>query len=236
MEPGLVSLDDLLMQLARFLDQQPEQDGTLVTLLRDQAFSDHDKIHRLIEKLNRGDYYLFLDSIHVVEDKPEFDSVFRALQRSSIFRRSFCRGPLQTKVLYAGRCFKAKDQNASTREGLSEPETVEFFEKKGITASKETIEMVNATFGGFFALALELVAALLTGDVDENELSDLLSKAEAQTVEYLFQEVLFERLQQSERNLLTTAALFTFSFTQTDLLNVYKDLFKQAGTLIDLRS
>lgn len=228
MKPGLVSLDDLLMQLARFLDQQAEQDGTLVTLLRDPAFSDNDKIHLLIEQLNRGDYYLFLDSIHVVEDKPEFDSLFALFKDHLSGGAVFVAGRSKPKFYTPVDVSKQRIKIVEI-EGLSEPETVKFFKKKGITASKATIEMVNTTFGGL-PLALELVAALLTGDVNENELSDLLTRAEAQTVEYLFQEV-FERLQQSERDLLTTAALFTLPFTQTDLLNVYKALFKQADTL-----
>jgi hypothetical protein len=79
--PGLISLNDVLMRLARFLDSQPEREGSLVGALQAPVFSENDRIALVIEGLNTGCYYLFFDSVHHIEKDSPLDSFFLLLKQ-----------------------------------------------------------------------------------------------------------------------------------------------------------
>lgn len=224
--PGLISLDDVLVNLARFLDSQPDSEGNLSGAIRAPTFSERDRIERIVKELNASCYYLFFDSVHHIEGYSALASFFsllkEQLRQGAVFVASrsilaFCTSVDEAKQLV----------KSVSLEGLSVPEVREFFARNGITLTLETIKALDIRFGGL-PLALELVVALLTEELTEAELLALADEAEEQAVDYLFDEV-FERLDSAERTLLTTASLFNLPFSQSQLLGAYRAIFGQEG-------
>jgi len=224
-KPGLTSLDDLLIHLARFLDAETGK-TFVAAAIQQPSLTIPEKLQVVLQVLNGQPFYLVFDAIHVVDDSPEFISFF------SILKDQLNQG----SVLFASRSIpkfytpldvvKGRVKVVEL-EGLNAVESSEFFAAKGINPSAELIDSLSARFGGL-PLALELVAALLADEMSESEIRAKLNEAASLTVEYLFQEV-FERLEDKERDLLTLAALFVFSFSQEELLNVYRGLLHANG-------
>jgi tetratricopeptide (TPR) repeat protein len=226
MRAGLVSLDDVLMQLARFLDGNGQFSGGLVSAIRDSRLTESDKIDLIITALNKGDYYLFFDSLHLIQDNAALNSLFSLLKEhlvnGAVFIASRARPTFYTPVDEAKQKVRVVELG-----GLSESEAQEFLEQKGVTLPPEAMEALAANFGGL-PLALELIAALLVEGYEEARMSRLLNAAKEKTIDYLFDEV-YAGLGPDERNLLTTSSLFTFSFSQHELLNAHRALFDQGG-------
>jgi len=227
--PGLVSLDDVLVRLARFLDSRPGYGGNLVGAVRASTFSERDRIELLVKELNTGCYYLFFDSAHHIEGHSALESFFCALKeqlrQGAVFLAGRSRPAFCASVDAARQLIKSV-----LLEGLSVSETNELFAQNGITLSLETAEALANRFGGL-PLALELVVGLLGEDVAEEEMLALADEVEEQAIDYLFDEV-YKRLDPPERALLTTASLFNLPFRQTELLSAHRAIFgPEEGTV-----
>lgn len=223
--PGLVSLDDVLGGLARFLDSQPESEGNLVGALRAPIFSASDRIALVIEGLNIACYYLFFDSVHHIEKDSPLDSFFvllkQQLRRGTTFVAGRSKPCFYTPIDEARQVVKPVELD-----GLREfKEVQQFFAHEGISLTLEVAKAINKRFGGL-PLALKLIAVLLGEDFTETELLALAAKAEEKTINYLFEEV-YERLNRAERDLLTTASLYIFPFSPERLMSAYRAIFEQ---------
>lgn len=221
--PGLVSLEDVLMRLARFFDRRLGH-PYFSRAMSASDLSAQDKILLLVNELNRSGGYLFFDRVETVEGDAPLEGFFSIMKEQNekglIFlasrsRPSFVK-PLdeaKNKVLVAALA------------GLSDDETVEYLEGKGIRISEEGAKLLNRVFDGL-PLALELLAALAGAGDSESELLARADAVREQVIEQLFEE-LYARLSPPERELLTTAALFRLPFKKERLLGAHRVLFQR---------
>jgi tetratricopeptide (TPR) repeat protein len=223
---GLLSLDDVLMRLARFIASQRKGKINLVHTIQQPHLNDADKIDLIIDELNKDQYYLLFDSIHLIEEQPALNSFFSLLKDRLQKGTVFVAGQTKPKF-YTPIDVTRHTVSVVELEGLSIEETKEFFEKKGISLSAEQAESIDDAFKGL-PLALELLAALIAQGVDDVELAELINDVQGQAIEYLFQEV-YQRLEQAERDLLTVASLFVFPFSQRDLRDTHQALFSKGN-------
>lgn len=224
---GLISLGDVLIQLARFLDNQPQREDYLVSALQSPILSENEQVALIVEELNKGCYHLFFDSVHHIDKESALGSFFsvlkQQLQQGTIFIASrskpcFCK-PIDeaNKII---RIFEV--------DGLREFEELQdFFARRGISLSPKLAHVIDFRFGGL-PLALELIAALLSENFTEEELLWKIDQAEEQTIESLFEEV-YEQLDSVERELLITASLFSFSFPLEYLLGGFRAIFEHSN-------
>jgi hypothetical protein len=77
--PGLISLADLLIHLARFLDGQSGK-TFVAAAVQVPSLTIPEKIQVVMQALNRQPCYLCFDAIHIVDDSPEFVSLFSVLK------------------------------------------------------------------------------------------------------------------------------------------------------------
>jgi hypothetical protein len=156
--PGLISLSDVLMRLARFLDEQPEREGSLVGALQAPVFSENDWIALVIEGLNTGCYYLFFDSVHHIEKDSPLDSFFSLLKQQLQQTTTFVAGRYKPSF-YSPLDETRQIVKSVQLEGLDECEIQEFFAQQGIYLTPEDTKIFKKHFDGL-PLALELVATL----------------------------------------------------------------------------
>lgn len=229
--PDLLSLDDVLIKLARFLDSQPGREGHLAGALWAPSTTQLDRIQLIVNELNEGGYYLFFDSVHHIEGHSALDSFFsilkRELRKGTVFVAGRSRPVFCTSVDEAMHLAKCTEL-----QGLSISEVREFFAQYGITVRDQAAETLDEQFGGL-PLALRFLVALLGEDSTEAELLALADKAEWQATEYLFDEV-YDRLGEAERTLLTTASIFNLPFSQARLLGAHRAIFEKADGMTAL--
>ncbi len=222
---GLISVNDLLICLSKFIDSQAEREEYLVSTLQSPIFSQPERIELVIEELNKGCYYLFFDSVHYIEKDSQVDSFFsllkQQLRQGTTFIASRSKPCFYKPIDEARKIIQVFEVD-----GLRKFEEVqEFFANVGISLSPELADVIDIRLGGL-PLALELIAALLRDNLTEEELLELIDQAEEQTIESLFEEV-YEWLNLAERDLLTTASLFSFPFSLEYLLGAYRSIFNQ---------
>lgn len=218
--PGLISLGDILIRLARFLDDQPECKGILVNVTRASAFSEKAQIDLIIEALNKGPYYLFFDSIEHIVEHPELDSFFGLLKEHLQQGGVFVAG--RTKPSFYTPTDEDKELVKSVElEGLHELDITEFFDRKDITLPPDVA--LDSTFGAL-PLALELMVPLLADVSDETEMLAVADRAREQAIDQLF-ELVYEQLDPAVRDLLTTASLLVFPFSRDRLLDIHTHTF-----------
>jgi tetratricopeptide (TPR) repeat protein len=225
-EAGLISLSDILLRLARFVDALATGESHLLELIMGSGFPERVQIELIIERLNHQSHYLFFDSAHHIENNAALNGFFsllkERLQSGAVFvasrsRPRFC--TLGDEARRAVRTFHLR--------GLSVPDVEEFFVRNDLALSVEAIETLTHRFGGL-PLALELMTALLSRDFTEEKLLALAEQVEDEAVDELFLEV-YERLPVAQRGLLTTASLFTFPFSQDELLAAHRALFGRSN-------
>jgi len=223
-QPGLLSLEDVLVKLARFLDSRSGHMGNLAGAIRAPTFTEQDRIDLIIRALNADHYFLFFDSVHHVEDQSALSSFFSLLKERLSQSRVFVASRSRPEFLSQADEAKHLAKSVSL-DGLTTSEVVEFFAKRDITFALEMAEALDVHFGGL-PIALDFVAVLLAKGVTAKELSELIGEAEERAIDYLFDEVC-KRLGPAERTLLTTASLFIFPFSEDQLLGVHQAIFTQ---------
>lgn len=224
--PGLVSIEDLIFKLSRFIVERSEitkQTSNLAT--GEPSVRAH--IERLIDELNEGDYRLYLDAYEAAVNDEDVNGFFlllkNRLRKGLVFIASETRPPIFTLSDEQGGLV----QNFIV-EGLTAEEIITYFEKKGIEVTFEIAEQLDDLLGG-----IPLALSLLAGTIDEagNE-QELLAQAETvkeRVVEELF-EFVYQKLNAGEKELLTTAALMSLPFAKKNLLAAHRAAFgKNAG-------
>lgn len=224
--PGLSSLEDLLLKLARFVDSHSEA-GVAVSHSSIQAFSIRERIELLIDELNKDDYRIFFDDFEAAakatsdeEIKSFFPVLKKRLQKGIVFIASEDKPRFFTL---------ADENNERTRffnlEGLSAEETILYFKQKNIEISAETAEKLDEILGGM-PLALDLLVNSVEDAAGENELLEQAEAVQERVVEELF-EAVYKKLDENERNLLTTAALLALPFSKQNLLKAHRAVFQK---------
>jgi tetratricopeptide (TPR) repeat protein len=220
--PGLLSLNNVLTSLAHFIDKQTDTEEKLISTLQPPQLSEEQRIAIIIEQLNKNRYYLFFDSVHLLEKNSKIDSLFsifkQKLKQSLIFVSS------RSKPYFCKPIDEAKKiVKVVQLDGLRDFEEVQdFFAQRSIEIYPELFEKIDKRFGGL-PLALELIVVLFQENFTEK---DLLALAEEQTIEQLFDEI-YEGLNPYERKFLTIASLFTMPFSEKNLVNAYHSMFSQ---------
>ncbi|MDJ0620914.1 MAG: tetratricopeptide repeat protein [Calothrix sp. MO_192.B10] len=220
--PGLLSLNNVLISLAQFIDKQIDTEENLTVTIQSPELSEEQRISIIIENLNKSRYYLFFDSVHIIETNSKINSLFfifkQKLKQSLIFVNS------RSKPYFCKPIDEAKKiVKVVHLDGLRDFEEVQyFFAQRGIQIYSELVEKIDKRFGGL-PLALELIAVLFQEDFTEE---DLLAFAEDQTIEQLFDEI-YERLNPCERNFLTIASLFHLPFSEDNVVSAYRSIFSQ---------
>ena len=224
--PGLASLDDVLKRLARFFDARLGN-STLSRAMNLPELSPQDKVRLLAGELNKGGGYLFFDRFELVEDDAALTGFFTVLKGrkgkgtvilASRSRPSFIR-PLDEARNVA--------QVIELR-GLSDEETIEYLGNKRVCLSEEGASHLNRVFDGL-PLALELLVTLMEEEEGEPELLARADAVREQVIEQLFEE-LYTRFSHTEKELLTTAALFRLPFKKKRLLGAHYVLFDRSAS------
>lgn len=222
---GLVSLEDLIRRLARFIDSRATNTSDLAREIESLS-SIQDKIDLLVEELNHGSYRLIFDRVNLCEEEPAVESFLdvlrERLQAGTIFVADRSKPSFITPIDETNETVRV-----ITLQGLTAPEIEEFMSRKGVRISGSTAKALATDLDGI-PLALELLIAL-AGDNPSNEvLLDHANNAKEGMVESLFNEV-YRRLEKDEMEVLTIASVFSLPFFEDQLLAVHKTLNKSNG-------
>lgn len=220
--PGLLSLADLLIHLARFLDSQSETNRFLASAMHAPTFSEADRISLVLSRLNANTCSLFFDSVHRVERDSAIAS-FLVLVKEQLHRGVVFAAGREQPAFYTAIDEARKTVYTVRLDGLNLQETQEFVAHRRITVPIDTVTMLHQRFDGL-PLALDLAVVLLTENFTEASLLALADKAQEKTLDYLFDE-LYGQLDSTEKGLLTLASLFHFPFPQDQLLKTYVSVF-----------
>ena len=230
--PGLVSLEDLLLKLWRFINlhSQKKLEFPVSEL---SGFANRDRIESLVDELNNENFRLFFDVYDAAAGDNEINS-FLILLKKHLKKGLVFISSQEKPAIFA----LADDESGLVRnlcvEGLTVDETIIYFQSKGIEVDAETVEKIDDILGG-----MPLALNLLISAVGENSSKEkLLAQAEAvkeRVVEELF-EAVYQKLETNEQELLTTAALFSLPFAKQNLLTAHRTVFQKnaAGTFIPL--
>lgn len=229
---GFVSLDDLLVKLAQFVSYNLQEKFESTDLLNN-GFSNRDRIEKLIEELNKADFYLFFDNFDAAANDDETNDFLRFLKKE-----------LSKGIVYIGSqkkptFYQLADEEKEVVhhiciEGLTLDETEIYFQSKGFKLKLETLEKIEDALGG-----MPLALNLLINAVDKNCCDEeFLVRAEVvkeRVVEELF-EAVYKKLSKEEKELLTTAALFSLPFSKQNLLTAHRQIFQKnaSGNFISL--
>lgn len=221
--PGFVSLEDLLVRLTQFVSYNSQGKIESTDFLNNR-FSNLDRIEKLIEELNKTDFYLFFDNYDAAADDDELNDFLKFLKKE-----------LSKGIVYIGSQKKptfyqlADEEKKLVRhfclEGLTLDEMNSYFQNKGFDLKSDTLERIEDALGGM-PLALNLIINAVDKNCDDEE---LLSQAEAvkeRVIEELF-EAVYQKLNSKEQELLTTAALFSLPFKKQNLLSAHQQTFQK---------
>lgn len=219
--PGLMSVEDLIFKLTRFVAQRSEFSKPSSTHATNEP-SILIRIESLIDELNKDNYCLFFDDFDAAATDEGMSGFFlllkNHLESGLVFIASEAKPPI----------FTLKDNESGLVdnfivEGLTTDEIILYFEKKGIEITSGTAERIDDLLGG-----MPLALNLLAGSIDENgDERELLAQAEAvkeRVLEELF-EIIYQKLNAGEKELLTTAALLSLPFTKKNLLTAHRAAF-----------
>jgi nucleoside phosphorylase/tetratricopeptide (TPR) repeat protein len=216
---GLVSLDDVLMRLARYLEGRPGQQSDLATHMQSASLSLQGRIELLIDGLNNSEYRLFFDRVNLAETEASFNGFF------SLLKERLRKGTVFVTDRSTPAFVSPTDETRGTAKviympGLDAAEVRDFLSNKNVDVSLETAEDLANGLSGL-PLALELLVALAGDKHSEEELKAHAGRAREQVVEHLFEEV-YTRLDAEERELLTNASLLRLPFTKAQILGIHK--------------
>ena len=220
---GLASLNDLLLRLAAFLDNQSDSQHLLSTIVQAQISRQQIQgaIDLLVNHLNKSEYFLFFDSIENIENNKAIFSFFELLKNHLKNGNVFIAGQVIPKF-YTVLDESRQIVNSFELTGFSKPEIKKLLDARGVKLDDDVVDILSYRFNGL-PIAIEL-ACTLSLDLDsDEELQTLLNKIEAQTIGYLFDKI-YERLEPVERSLLKTASLFHLSFSAERLIDVHQKL------------
>ena len=230
--PGLVSLEDLLSKLIRFNNFHSKIDGE-TSIFALSGFSFRERIENLIDDLNKTDCRLFFDDYEAAATDDGINSFFlllkKRLRNGLVIIASQEKLPIFT--LADEQCGLVRNFQI---EGLTIDETFDYFQSAGIEVSNETVKKIDAILGGM-PLALHLLVNAAGENSDEEKLLAQAESVKDKIVEELF-EIVYQKLEASERELLTTAALLSLPFTKQNLLSAHRAVFQNnaAGSFISL--
>lgn len=229
--PGLFSLDDILIQLARFLANQAEANRYVVDEVQASTTSESDKLNLLINRLNDDTYFLCFDNAHHVAHNLAVESLF------ILFKKRLLQGVIflasREQPTFYTRIDEAKRIVYTIRlDGLTVEETSDFFDRHSTNLRPEMIASIQHRLGGL-PLALDLVAALLAEQFNESQLMDLIDNAQEEIIKILFSEV-YQQITATEKALLALASLFHWPFPQDQLFKIYGFMHSQPGSRSDL--
>ncbi|NJN13061.1 MAG: AAA family ATPase, partial [Richelia sp. RM1_1_1] len=187
--PELASLNHILITLAQFIEKQIDNGDNLTFTFKSSELSDEQRIAIIIKNLNHHRYYLFFDSVDLIEKNSKIESFFSILKQkltqSIIFISSRAKPCFCKPIDEAKKILKVFHLD-----GLRDVDEIQdFFVRRSIQISSELARKIDKRFGGL-PLALELIAVLFKEDFTEEH---LLALAEDQVIEQLFDEI-YERL------------------------------------------
>ena len=216
--PGLVSLNDLLLRLSRFIDSNKSETPNLETGIESVSLI-QDKIDCVISELNRGTYKLIFDRVSLCSEDPAVESFLDILrdrlESGTIFVADRSKPPFISPV----------DENKETvrvvtLQGLTAREIRRFMSRRGINISATTARALATDLDGI-PLALELLVALAGDNPSEEEIRRHASTAKSGMIEHLFDQV-YRRLRETEVQVLTTASVFSLPFPKEQLLGIHR--------------
>ena len=222
-QPGMISFDDLLNRLARFLEAQSPNKSEFTDFISaiHSQISLQDKIDSIIEMLNKFSSKLFFDRIDLTNDFPHIQSFFSQLKEQLRHSTVFAAGSTAPEFLSVFDKVSGKTKFIALG-GFTAEEIQEFWKRKNITINIETAEKLELNLDGL-PTALELLALLAPENASEETLLKYAEDAKEQAVEFLFDKV-YARLEQNEKELLTTAALLRLPFSSEQLLSVQREI------------
>ena len=177
----LAFLDDILLKLAHFLDNQPESQGNLASIIQHNQLSKQGQIDRIIEQLNQDNYYLFFDSVELISASPEINSFFSLLKDKLIQGTIFVSGT--SKPNFYDKIDESRQLVKSFQlKRFNDFEVKKFFRKNKIQLKPKNLKAIANRFDGL-PLALELVVALLKSDFSEADLIALMEEAEERIID-----------------------------------------------------
>lgn len=230
---GFVTLEDVLMRLARFLDKR-NKIVFFETALQITNYSIQDKINLIFQGLNSTESHLFFDDFHLIEENTQLNSFFEFL------KEHLNKGCVFLSTNSQPRAVKPQDivqkyVKLIHLEGLSDDETEELLSKKGITISREGVKKLKDYLDGM-PLAINLLINLAEKDVSEENLIKLAENVQGQIIEYLY-DALYEKLKDSEKKLLSLVSLLKLPFTKDVLIKFYVKQFNEnaASAFFSLR-
>jgi tetratricopeptide (TPR) repeat protein len=221
---GPVSLDDLLGQLFRFIDQK--SGSNLEAVLLSRQFTSNDLISLAIQKLNQNPYFLLFDSLEQASSHPEINNFLSTLKThlrigtvivTSQQKPTFYSAPDETQKLAVTIILS----------GISESDARDYFERQGVSLASDLASALSVS-DGILPIAMELCLSLITNETTETDLIEIVEKAESNLIEQLFNH-LYRRLDEYERGLLTTASCFNLPFTAEGLITAHSSLSSQSG-------
>lgn len=230
-KPGLVSLGDVLLNLAVFLDRIATPGTNLFGALQSWSLSERARIDLIIQSLNATDCYLFFDSFHHTAADPTIQSFFsmllQDLKSGATYVVSRSIPDFFTPIAEAKGILKRIEID-----GLEEPETALFFQRRGIQVSAEAKGLLQDRFNGL-PLALELATTLLETRSAPFDLASIATHIENSALDYLFGEV-YAHLEPTSRDMLTVGSLLVVPFTRSRLLKGYQSVFGHPANEADL--
>ncbi|WP_119071635.1 tetratricopeptide repeat protein [Aggregatilinea lenta] len=221
-QEGLVSLRDVLLNLAQFFEEREALPKQFAAAIRTGRLPLQQQAELMASLLLESDYYLLFDSLHVAEAEPGINSFFKLLQSRQSRNRVILAS--RTKpIFYSGLDEAQKHVKTIELRGLTDSETAEYFGLKGVVLNESAVEAIHERFEGF-PLALEWICALHAMGHTEDEFTELINRTEGQLVEHLFVEI-FDHLEPNAKRVLLVASLLPFPFSRSHLLDCSKHIF-----------
>lgn len=229
-KPGLVSLGDVLLNLALFLNRIAYPGTNLPSALRLWSLPERARIDLIIQLLNATNCYLFFDSFDRTAAATAIQSFFSMLlenlKAGTIYIASRTAPDFYPPVAEAKGILKRVEI-----EGLDEPEMELFFQRRDVQVSAEIIGLFQDRFHGL-PLALELGTTILETRSTPFDLASLATHVEESTLDYLFGEV-YAHLEPISREMLTVGSLLVLPFTRSQLLEGYQAVFGHPANEVD---
>lgn len=206
---ALSSPDELILQLANFLDRLSDQ--PLFTALLGTRYSTKQKVDIIIKALNGFNCTLCLDDYHVISQRIEIgdliDYFIQNLGNCSVIVTSRLRPSFDSIISRING-----DMDEIHLSGLNANQVRCYFERQNIVVTNELVNYITDDFGGL-PITLKLVSTLLEKGYDSALLTENIKSNISQSIiDYLFEE-LWRFLDDSEKEALKLCALQFLPFS-----------------------